>query len=140
MKIRRVFVVVGLVAALLGSSAAPAQAIYSQARAWQFFHYAETLMYVQFVLATGYTPYDGWARAADPLEECSQNRKVKLQIKTSSGWNTLAQKETNDKAKFKASVKDKPGKYRAFVPKVEASETESGYECYESVTEKRHTH
>ena len=138
MKLRRSVIVIGLTGSLLFSSATPSHAVYSEAQRWRFTHYQVALMHVLFTLYAGYSPYDGFARAADPgTDECSQNRPVKLQYKTGSGWQTVAKKKTNDKAKFKASVKDRTGKYRALVP---AYTSPSGYDCFKSVTKKTHKH
>jgi hypothetical protein len=56
---------------------------------------------------------------ADPeLAECISGVKVKIQRKKGGAWKSVGTATTNDLGKYKRSIKDKPGKYRARIGKL----------------------
>jgi IPT/TIG domain len=56
---------------------------------------------------------------ADPeLAECIAGVKVKIQRKKGGAWKSVGTATTNDLGKYKRSIKDKPGKYRARIGKL----------------------
>jgi hypothetical protein len=61
----------------------------------------------------------GAVTVADDTAECMAGVPVKIQRKKKGGgWKNVGSTTTNDAGKYKRSIKDKPGKYRALAPKV----------------------
>lgn len=61
----------------------------------------------------------GRVTVADDTAECMAGVTVKVQRrKKGGGWKNVASVTTTDAGKYKASIKDRPGKYRALAPKL----------------------
>ena len=143
MKLRRGFVVVGLVAVMLGASAQPARAAYRDWTDVVMRHGVVGLLIIEFYIQASYGPYDvadGFVRAADDpqMTQCQENVPVKVQYKTAAGWKTVDSGKSNGNAQFQATVKDKAGKYRMLAPGYTSA---GGYVCYKDTsTPKTHRH
>ncbi len=127
MKTRRSLIVVCLVGAVLASSATPARALHPTVKSWNFVAIAHGLV-IAFVIGGSYTAERGLEGEEDPLvKACTEQRPVKLQYKTNSGWDTIASGKTNNKGKFSSEEKNREGQYRVKFP---AYTAEGGYECF----------
>jgi IPT/TIG domain len=81
----------------------------------------------------------GAVTVADDTAECMAGVPVKIQRKKKGGgWKNVGSTTTNDAGKYKRSIKDKPGKYRALAPKVTLADDSV---CAKDVSPRvRHTH
>jgi hypothetical protein len=73
----------------------------------------------------------GRVKVKDDFNRCRKRVPVKIQRKSNNGWKTIENTRTNGKGRYRAGMRDRPGRYRAKASPVSPA---SGHKCLAAVS------